>query len=50
MKISKIDATRLAKSLTLLLFDSAERGDLPIEVFAEILELLLLLEETEDAE
>ena len=48
MKISEKDAKRLAKALTLLLFDCAERGDMPAEVFTEVLELLLLLEETED--
>ena len=49
MKISKADADRLAKSLTLMLFECAERGTLPIEAFAEVIELLLRLVETEDA-
>ena len=49
MKISKTDAARLAKSLTVMLFECAERGTLPIEVFTEVIELLLRLEETEDA-
>ncbi len=49
MKISEKDAKRLAKTLTLLLFECAERGDLSAEIFAEALELLLLLEETGDA-
>ena len=50
MEITKEDARRLTKSLLYVLLDSAEHGTIPVETFADMMELLLRLEEITEAE
>ena len=50
MEITNEDARRLMKSLLYVLLDSAEHGTVPVETFADMMELLLKLEEITEAE